>query len=1143
MQNLSKLKLFALITLSTALSLVTSLTAFAAATTPAVSTATYKTGVAKIMVVFNVPVWGDSGLTTTLGTSDFQLAGTCGFTGAATISSVNHTAGNTWALLTIGGVAGADETSCTVAAKANSVFTVGGAVSEKTTLLTSDTAAPVVSGPGGGIGKMFSGNNYVLITFNEPIFGNSSASTAVAGSAFTLTNNNAAGCDSFINGQEVTSVGADFIIEKCTTSAVAGDNTVDSFDYTDNTSLYDALGNAATTGTTKLLASVAFDLTFSKIHTGDAAIDADTCVGCTNGLTKLNFPAFNVTTPSMSAYLASSDFSYSDTGGGGKTLSSVGQVPNMQWVKFTMSSAFVAADLTTGTIDTLSRADAFSIYDPWGRTIDTTVLSMVDNTAPVILSLTKSLTGNVNTIAIQYSEKIKISTWDSISESAPSTTTVGDLTSAGIITGLGSFATTGDVTVPTAANTVALNGDQTAITVSLANTSTSAYLNTGSATEPSSTFTPQAAATYITDLEPNTGNGIVGTSIQSTITSSSGWDLIKPTLSSITVSEGTGLVNGKIDKAVLVFNSNMRDVSFTAGNGSLASGAGTFSTGDADDNTTTFNRTADTATTGTAASDGDFTYSAATTKITDLAGNLLNLATDGQIASGEVTEIDGAAPVLLTAQWSIQNENNLTLEYSEALTVYSNGGITQITAGTSATSTTTLGDMTTAKQIPGILTWSNGSMDYKNNATGANEVALNGAGTIITLTFNSTSGSFFSVGTTAPDGTETISVVSDTNDIKDAANLGAVAPTAGVSASVRTPWDATPPSQITGFNYSNSGDTGTRVTWTAHGPLADFSRYMIAYGTSAGVNLSSSLWTSIVDTNLVSIATSSSLITGLSRERTYYAKIYAIDLVGNVSPASSETSWYVLGTTSQETTTTTTTTTTRETTTTERTTTPTTETTTTTVPPIPPTTITTTRDTTVVVTDIPADQPQKDFIEAMIRAGIFKGNEDGTFQPDVSIKRSEVATVFYRILGLPEPPETPIVAPYSDVPRDSWEAGYVQEMKDMKFLSDRMSTFGPDTYATKAEFLRFAMNIYKLLATESERATIKTLEENTATMAFGDVSADSWYAGDIAAASAKGFIGGTECRKGTCFFASGTITRANVAEILYNMFGEMLGVK
>ncbi|PJC38912.1 hypothetical protein CO044_02545, partial [Candidatus Peregrinibacteria bacterium CG_4_9_14_0_2_um_filter_38_9] len=166
---------------------------------------------------------------------------------------------------------------------------------------------------------------------------------------------------------------------------------------------------------------------------------------------------------------------------------------------------------------------------------------------------------------------------------------------------------------------------------------------------------------------------------------------------------------------------------------------------------------------------------------------------------------------------------------------------------------------------------------------------------------------------------------------------------------------------------------------------------------------------------------------------------------------------------------------------------------------------------------------------------------DGTFEPNKSISRAEVAAVFYRVLGFYDPAESPDENPYSDVPKDEWYAGYIQKMKDMKLVSDKVSTYGPETFPTKAEFLKFAMNIYKL-AVPDEVEEIKALEEDLTNIKFNDVSAEAWYAPDVAAASAKGFITGTECKKGTCLYANGTITRAKAAKMLYKMFANLLGV-
>ena len=859
MRNKKNMKIFSRLFFTafftTALSILTSITVFAAGTTPAISTATYKTGVAKIVVTFNVPTWGDSGLTTALNSSDFQLGGTCGFSGSATITNVTYgTAGSTWALLTIAGMAGATETSCTVAAKANSIFTVGGALSEKTVALVSDTTGPTVTGPGSGIGKYVTGSQYVLIMFNEPVFGDSAATTALDYNDIAYTDAANAGCQLFTDN-EVTVAGGDFIIEKCDNVSTVSD-TSDTFDFASG-AVYDALGNASTTGTSKAMINLQLgpNLTFSKVHTGDAAAGFDTCVGCGSGLVKYSFPAFNTSTPSMGAALQTSDFSYTDTGGGGKTIQSVSHLSNMEWTMVSFTAVFTAADLTTATADTITRADSTSIYDPWGRSIDTATLSMVDNTNPVILSISKDFGFSHNLITITYSENVKIGSLDSASESMVSTSSIGDTTTAGTIAGFGSFATTGDVTVATTKNTALENGDVSSFTIIIAAQSGS-YMTPGSSTEPSGVFTPNASGTYVTDFEPNTGNGIASTSIQSTITSTAAWDL-------------------------------------------------------------------------------------------------------------------------------------------------------------------------------------------------------------------------------------------------------------------------TPPSQITGFNYSNNSDTGTTLVWTPYSVLADFSRYLIAYKTSTGVGLSDSLWTTSNASNLATITTASTLITGLSKEITHYAKIYGIDASGNVSTESAEKNWYIAGAGgggSQE-----------STPAPAQETAPSKE-----APPkeAPP-------------KEVPPKKvlPKKDSIAAMIKAGIFKAKADGTFEANKAMNRAEVATVFYRVLGLVEPPASPKADPYSDVSKNQWYAGYVQKMKDMKFLSNKVNTYGPEVFTTKAEFLRFAMNVYILLVPQ-EIAEIKALGQDKSNIKFDDVSIDAWYASDVAAAGAKGFLEdmGTECKQGTCFLANETITRGNATGILYNMFGKILGV-
>jgi hypothetical protein len=302
--------------------------------------------------------------------------------------------------------------------------------------------------------------------------------------------------------------------------------------------------------------------------------------------------------------------------------------------------------------------------------------SITDSAKPVVTAVVTTVASSRNVVNMTYSENVTVSTGDGASSTA-----TGDLTSAGTITGFGTFATVGAVTVPTTLNSISGSGTST-IVITLANEA-AGYINTGSATVPSGVFTPAAHAN-VTD-----GTNQVNTVATPTSSAGTAWTLTQPTITSVTVDDAAA-DNGKIDQAVVVFSVAVRDANITNGDATLGSSGtttGTFTTGSADDATTTFDRTDDnTVDTSTAA--GDFLYSGATTLITDLYGNLLNTATDGQIATGDIAETDGASPVLLT--WALNlSAPTLTMNFSESVDVATPLDVTKITIQDAATSTTT----------------------------------------------------------------------------------------------------------------------------------------------------------------------------------------------------------------------------------------------------------------------------------------------------------------------------------------------------------------------------------------------------------------------------------------------------------------------
>jgi len=411
---------------------------------------------------------------------------------------------------------------------------------------------------------------------------------------------------------------------------------------------------------------------------------------------------------------------------------------------------------------------------------------------------------------------------------------------------------------------------------------------TASTTKPSGIFTPAVT------LQDSTGNAVLATV---TVTATDGtWDLTKPAITSVTIAEDAAKINGKIDKATIVFDSSIRDSSITDANAALAAGgttSGTFTTDIANDATTTFNRTTDDATTGTAAADGDFTYTGATTLITDLAGNLLDTATDGQIATADKTETDGANPVLASAVFNTSGgKETLTLTYSEVLSIYTGGdGATgNIAAGASATSTSTFGAMTTAKTLAGFGSW-DGTMNFACNLATSNLVALDGTGKIVTITFNNTTGSFFTAGTIAPT-TPTVTPVADTNDIKDAVGLAVSTATKAAST---TAWDITVSTAVpagfekagvnaSGYDYYNWGAIANPAT-------NDFGAYLILFSTTQSdvtnkTFASTTEWTAANDSTLATRTTATTAVTSITGTSATYVAIASVDSHGNVSAIS-----------------------------------------------------------------------------------------------------------------------------------------------------------------------------------------------------------------------------------------------------------------
>ena len=89
---------------------------------------------------------------------------------------------------------------------------------------------------------------------------------------------------------------------------------------------------------------------------------------------------------------------------------------------------------------------------------------------------------------------------------------------------------------------------------------------------------------------------------------------------------------------------------------------------------------------------------------------------------------------------------------------------------------------------------------------------------------------------------------------------------------------------------------------------------------------------------------------------------------------------------------------------------------------------------------------------------VFQGYDDGSFQPQSPIRRSEVAAIIYRIVtGDVTDAQVGIYADYNkfdDVKSTSWYAGYVNFCANAEYIKGRDArTFDPDSYVTGYEAL------------------------------------------------------------------------------------------
>lgn len=179
----------------------------------------------------------------------------------------------------------------------------------------------------------------------------------------------------------------------------------------------------------------------------------------------------------------------------------------------------------------------------------------------------------------------------------------------------------------------------------------------------------------------------------------------------------------------------------------------------------------------------------------------------------------------------------------------------------------------------------------------------------------------------------------------------------------------------------------------------------------------------------------------------------------------------------------------------------------------------------------------EDAVEELAAESIVEGDPDGSFRPDDSLNRAEAATLMARIMYEWvefEALTTDYESPFSDLNDEDWYFEDVINLYSYGAVNGNPDgTFAPAKNINRAEFLQLAVNLYEALNEELNS------DELTSDY-FSDIASSDWYYRAVALAADEGWVQGSECDGETCFMPANEITRAEAAQILHNMFYELI---
>lgn len=163
----------------------------------------------------------------------------------------------------------------------------------------------------------------------------------------------------------------------------------------------------------------------------------------------------------------------------------------------------------------------------------------------------------------------------------------------------------------------------------------------------------------------------------------------------------------------------------------------------------------------------------------------------------------------------------------------------------------------------------------------------------------------------------------------------------------------------------------------------------------------------------------------------------------------------------------------------------------------------------------------RDYINAVVKKGLFIGYDDGNFYPDWGVTRQEMAVVLVRLLGIENELGSVTQTSYTD---DSEIAAWAYDSVALLaakgiYLGYDDGEFKPERVLTREEIVALAMRMYGY-------TTVDT------TAPYSDVEQiGEWARKAVGQATSLGIISG---RDDGLFAPGANVTRAEAAKILYN---------